>query len=742
MTRAGLNDFSTNNIVTNNIVKLTPFADYERVANMGCGGTANNEQPAKTSVATFVAGTTSALNFSITLPHNGNGVGAGPNILRVALHYSECDSFEDNKLVQFTNKMELLQTGVHQLRFVVPAGKFCDNCVLQWMWASEPDGGFYIGCADVKITNSAGTAGDNTVKTATATFLPGDGIVGHISFSQCNSSSTTKVSWQLNKDPSAPNAAGANMPHKWHVHLNPVKGDSSLSTPIASRCRSTGGHFNPLNIPMASYADTCQPTNQTGCEVGDMTGKHGPLMIDGLVTTKLDLQLPLSGPNTIVGRSVAVHSHLDPANRFACADIVRDSPTSPGDASLLFQGQSLYFQKTQQLADTVHLYWSVENGGKDLKLAVKMSEQGWLGFGFNPSNAGMVGAQVVVGWLDPANSANTALRQYQLTSKSLAGLADKTADNILGLETGVAAMDSAENGGVVILIKRPITGASFVWATGPLPATAASSPPQHGAASSGRGAVKIDFATGVAITVDNSASINAHATLMTLAWGVLLPAGLIIARFYRAKGWWFKVHLACQAAGLLLSFVGFCIAVGGFATGTYKGHAFFGWLLMLVGLGQAIGGKLRPGFKDGNAKGSQRRKWETWHRRVGRVTVGVGFLQLFIGVDIHTSAFFKVWVALLFLAVAAWFGSLEWKSRRYFPNKPGSGRKDGSGFSTMNNTPGASAVTNTITTTTTTMAPVKHTDLLDQPELSETAQPGGGKQVEVPTSAPQGVFVR
>ena len=34
----------------------------------------------------------------------------------------------------------------------LPAGKTCSYCVLQWMWAARQDGGFYIGCADIAIT--------------------------------------------------------------------------------------------------------------------------------------------------------------------------------------------------------------------------------------------------------------------------------------------------------------------------------------------------------------------------------------------------------------------------------------------------------------------------------------------------------------------------------------------------------------------------------------------------------------
>jgi hypothetical protein len=40
----------------------------------------------------------------------------------------------------------------------LPAGKTSETAVLQWMWASRSDGGFYIGCSDIKISSAIPTA--------------------------------------------------------------------------------------------------------------------------------------------------------------------------------------------------------------------------------------------------------------------------------------------------------------------------------------------------------------------------------------------------------------------------------------------------------------------------------------------------------------------------------------------------------------------------------------------------------
>ena len=44
---------------------------------------------------------------------------------------------------------ELISTTV-----TLPAGKLCDYCTLQWIWAARGDGGSYLACADISITTT------------------------------------------------------------------------------------------------------------------------------------------------------------------------------------------------------------------------------------------------------------------------------------------------------------------------------------------------------------------------------------------------------------------------------------------------------------------------------------------------------------------------------------------------------------------------------------------------------------
>ena len=130
------------------------------------------------------------------------------------------------------------------------------------------------------------------------------GVSGVISFSQATALSPTMLRISL---------AGLNgQAQQFHVHVSPTQQSSSDPCGPAA----TGGHFNPLNVP----AGACTPMTPNLCEVGDLSGKHGELL--NLLTadwTKYDSYLPLSGTNSIIGRSVVIHK--PDGSRWVCADI-------------------------------------------------------------------------------------------------------------------------------------------------------------------------------------------------------------------------------------------------------------------------------------------------------------------------------------------------------------------------------------------------------------------------------------
>ena len=83
--------------------------------------------------------------------------------------------------------------------------------------------------------------------------------------------------------------------HGFHVH---EKGD--CSAPDAS---SAGGHFNPTGMSHCGPDCTQRHVGDLGNVIADNTGRAH--------YNRIDTQLKLDGPNSIIGRSVIVHDKAD-----------------------------------------------------------------------------------------------------------------------------------------------------------------------------------------------------------------------------------------------------------------------------------------------------------------------------------------------------------------------------------------------------------------------------------------------
>lgn len=106
------------------------------------------------------------------------------------------------------------------------------------------------------------------------------------------------------------------------------------------------------------------------------------------------------------------------------------------------------------------------------------------------------------------------------------------------------------------------------------------------------------------------AAIAWHGRLMVLAWGILIPLGVVVARFFKVmpgQDWprrvdnrvWWMTHLILQYGSGIIMLVG--ISLIGLAHG-FKGlsmsHAWLGYVLLCLAFAQFLGGWLR-GSKGG-----------------------------------------------------------------------------------------------------------------------------------------------
>jgi hypothetical protein len=209
---------------------------------------------------------------------------------------------------------------------------------------------------------------------------------------------------------------------------------------------------------------------------------------------------------------------------------------------------------------------------------------------------------------------------------------------------------------------------------------------------------------------DVSSLIAWHGRVMTLAWGFAVPIGVILARYFKIlprqnwpheldnKVWWHS-HLSLHYLAGLLTLLGIALVLQGLVTiGNSGTHAVFGWALVLLALGQFMGGWLR-GSKGGPTDRALDGSLHGDHYSMTRRRVifeyahkGGGYLALCMACGAILSGLWRanaphwMWLMLLF-----WWGflitlafNLQRKGRAFDtyqaiwgpdPNHPGNARK-------------------------------------------------------------------
>ncbi|XP_015770970.1 PREDICTED: uncharacterized protein LOC107349343 [Acropora digitifera] len=129
--------------------------------------------------------------------------------------------------------------------------------------------------------------------------------------------------------------------HKWDIHLDPV-GDDAVAPELDKRCMSLHENLNPFGVyGEGTYSTACSPTNMLRCEMGDLTKKHAPFKVNGGRQFYHDVNLPLFGKNSVVGRGMTVHEKNMGEYRVACANINADQSLFV-EKSLVFKRHDLF----------------------------------------------------------------------------------------------------------------------------------------------------------------------------------------------------------------------------------------------------------------------------------------------------------------------------------------------------------------------------------------------------------------
>lgn len=165
-----------------------------------------------------------------------------------------------------------------------------------------------------------------------------------------------------------------------------------------------------------------------------------------------------------------------------------------------------------------------------------------------------------------------------------------------------------------------------------------------------------------------------HARWMVLGWGVLLPAGVLMARYFKVmprqqwpqeldnKAWWHG-HRALQWAGVAAVTIGALLAwgQGQRASAAAAAHAWAGWALVALGWMQIVAGLARGskgGPTDQVLRGDHydmtphRVTFERLHKSVGWLTVFAAVVITVLGLMVADA---PRWMPLVLMG---WWGAL------------------------------------------------------------------------------------
>lgn len=202
--------------------------------------------------------------------------------------------------------------------------------------------------------NSAGTHGESAV--VTFNFR---GVKGTIKFMEEENAENVTIMVNL---------SGVIDLQGWHIHTLPV--DMTLDPEIRCSNDQIGGHYDPLmaveaaEAEGASYMTVCA-SNISRCEIGDLSGKFGPIRNEPENYTDTTGLLSLSQKYGIIGRSIKIHGMND-NGADVCANILSTNQVN-NDASVTFLrasfiypvAGSIYMKQVEGEATTIwgKVYW-------------------------------------------------------------------------------------------------------------------------------------------------------------------------------------------------------------------------------------------------------------------------------------------------------------------------------------------------------------------------------------------------
>ncbi|KAG9456282.1 hypothetical protein H6P81_000790 [Aristolochia fimbriata] len=288
----------------------------------------------------------------------------------------------------------------------------------------------------------------------------------------------------------------------------------------------------------------------------------------------------------------------------------------------------------------VTFFWTLS--GDSISIAARGEKKsGYLAIAFG---GGMINSFAYVGWVD--NTGMGRVSTYWIdgqdalsihpTAENLTHVRCESENGIITFEFSRSLEPSCRGGNPLCNNKiDPTTPLRVVWAMGAQWSEGHLSERNMHSVTSSR-PIRVLLMRGSAEAEQDLRPVLAvHGFMMFVAWGILLPSGILAARYLKhVKGdWWFQTHVYLQYSGLSIVLLGVLFAAAelrGFSiTST---HVKFGITAITLACMQALNAYLRPKRPaNGEDSSSRRVVWEYLHAISGRCAIAVGIAAQFTG---------------------------------------------------------------------------------------------------------------
>lgn len=296
----------------------------------------------------------------------------------------------------------------------------------------------------------------------------------------------------------------------------------------------------------------------------------------------------------------------------------------------------------------VEFGWSIENTTQTLEVMVGTrleSETGWLAWGLNLGpEPRMVGTQALIGIKQINGSFLGAMYNVTQYTKIGCNLLPSPIDlNVSKLK--FSSLEHIQYHIIEATIHLPqtvnVSRINHVWQVGKV--ASGMEPKIHEKTLKNYDSTEIiDLQSGTAISIRSARRHQAriaHGVLSIIGWGVILPIGVIIARYFK-KGpiqWnehdqWKHAHKACQACGYIIGATGWAIGLWLGTSSKYYSfpkHGAFGVSIFTFATLQTLALRLKPHKND-----DLHMYWSIYHHSLGYALLAVISVNIFKGIKI------------------------------------------------------------------------------------------------------------